>query len=78
MRISYILKCKLATLNMYGCVVYQKLSYLYMRCNACLLAAKACMHVAYVFQELKVHDNYAVGCFMMCSWHTKKGQKQVE
>ena len=39
---------------MYGCVVDHKLSYLYMCSNACLLAAKACMHVAHVLQELKI------------------------
>ena len=54
MGISYIWKCKLNTLNMHGCVVYQKLPYLYMSTNACMLAAKACMHVALVFQELKI------------------------
>ena len=39
---------------MHGCVVDQKLSYLYMCPNACLLAAKAYMHVAHVFQELEI------------------------
>ena len=47
-------KGKLNTLNMHGCVVDQKLPYLYMCTNACMLAAKACMHVAHVFQELKI------------------------
>ena len=37
-------------LHMHGCVVDQK--YFYTRSNACMLGAKACMHVAHVFQEL--------------------------
>ena len=47
-------KCKLNILNMHGCVVDQKLPYLYMCTNALMLAAKVCMHVAHVFQELKI------------------------
>ena len=39
---------------MHGCVVNQELPYLYMCTNAFMLAAKACMHVAQVFQELKI------------------------
>ena len=40
--------------DMDGCVVDQKLPYLYMCSNACMLAANLCMHVAHVFQELKI------------------------
>jgi len=43
-------KCKLNTLHMHGCVVDQKLSYLYLCSNACLVASKACMHVAHVLK----------------------------
>ena len=41
---------------MHGCVVHQKLPYLYMCTNACMLAVKACMQVAHVFQEFNLHD----------------------
>ena len=41
---------------MHGCVVHQKLPYLYMRTNACMFAAKACMYVDHVFQEFNLHD----------------------
>ena len=54
MGFSYTLKCKLNSLNMHGCVVDQKLSSLYMCSNACLLGVKALMHVARVFQGLKI------------------------
>ena len=54
---------------MHGCVVDQKLPYLYshiyMCSNACMLVAKVCMHVAHVFQEKN-------SIFMMCSWHSIK------
>ena len=45
---------KVNILNMHGCVVDQKLSLLHMCSNACMLAAKAFMHVAHVFQELQI------------------------
>ena len=37
------------------CAVDQKLSYFYMFSFICMLGVKACMHVAYVFQELNIH-----------------------
>ena len=44
MGVRYIGKCNLNTLNMHGCVVDQKLVYLYMFSNGCMLSAKvACM-----------------------------------
>ena len=39
---------------MRGCVVDQKLSYFHLCLIACMLGVKACMHVAYVFQELNI------------------------
>ena len=51
MEIGYIWKCKLNSLNMH---VDQKLPYLYMCSNACMLAAKVCMSVAHVFQKLMI------------------------
>ena len=49
-------------LIMHGCVVNQKLSYFYTCSTACMHAAKACMHVAHVFQESKIQPSwYAAG-----------------
>ena len=58
---------KLNTLNMYGYVVIQKLPSLYMCSNACMLAAKACLHMAHVFPDL---------IFMMCSALHEKGRNK--
>ena len=49
----------------HGCVVDQKLSYLYMCTNVCMLAVKACMHVAHV---LRIKDLI----IMMRCWHSIK------
>ena len=43
---------------MHDCVVDQKLSYLYMCSNACMLAANVCMHVAHMSKNYRfnLHD----------------------
>ena len=56
---------------MHGCVVDQKLPYLYshiyMCSNACVLAVKVCMYVAHVFQNKDL-----ILMSEMCSWHSVK------
>ena len=58
---------------MHGCVVDQKLPYLYnhiyMRSNACMLAARVCTYVAHMFQKrLNPHD-------VQLALHKKDGNK---
>ena len=57
-------KCKLKTLNVHICVVYQKLPYLYMCSNACMLAYRESLHACGSCTS-RIKDL----TFIMCSWH---------